>query len=221
VRYFIPSFIILVITVVSIMGFRGDLTKNTPLEVFPDMDRQAKLKAQTYNPRFADGSADRLPVENTALRGSSLDLVNVFSVEPKFDSDAFKTGKTADGAWLAKVPSEVGFNLATLREGKEKYDIHCSVCHGDYGNGAGVTAKFGLNPRNLSDPSNSGTYLESAAPWKDGQLYNAISNGSASGIMLGLKDRLSPKERWSIVLYLRALQDYVGSATQPKKGQGS
>ena len=179
------------------------------------MDRQAKFKAQTYNPRFADGSADRLPVENTALRGSSLDLVNVFSVEPKFDSDAFKTGKSADGAWLAKVPSEVGYNLATLREGKEKYDIHCSVCHGDYGNGAGVTAKFGLNPRNLSDPSNSGTYLESAAPWKDGQLYNAISNGSASGIMLGLKDRLSPTERWSIVLYLRALQDYVGAPSQP------
>ena len=203
------------------MGFRGDLTKNTPLEVFPDMDRQAKFKAQTYNPRFANGSADRLPVENTALRGSSLDLVNVFSVAPKFDSDSFKTGKKAGGAWLEKVPLEVGYNLATLREGKEKYDIHCSVCHGDYGNGAGVTAKFGLNPRNLSDPSKSGTYLESAAPWTDGQLYNAISNGSASGIMLGLKDRLSPKERWSIVLYLRALQDYVGSATQPKKGQGS
>jgi len=221
VRYFIPSFIILVITVVSILGFRGDLTKNTPLEVFPDMDRQAKFKAQTYNPRFADGSADRLPVANTALRGSSLDLVNVFSAEPEFDSDALITGKTAVGDWLAKVPSEVGYNLATLREGKEKYDIHCSVCHGDYGNGAGVTAKFGLNPRNLSDPSNSGTYLESAAPWTDGQLYNAISNGSASGIMLGLKDRLSPKERWSIVLYLRALQDYVGSATQSKGGQGS
>jgi mono/diheme cytochrome c family protein len=203
------------------MGFRGDLTKNTPLEVFPDMDRQAKFKAQTYNSRFVDGSADRLPVENTAFRGSSLDIVNVFSVEPKFDSDEFKTGKTADGTWLAKVPSEVGYDLATLREGKEKYDIHCSVCHGDYGNGAGVTAKFGLNPRNLSDPSNSGTYLESAAPWTDGQLYNAISNGSASGIMLGLKDRLSPKERWSIVLYLRALQDYVSSATQSKEGQGS
>lgn len=203
------------------MGFRGDLTKNTPLEVFPDMDRQAKFKAQTYNPRFADGSADRLPVKNTALRGSSLDLVNVFSANPKFDSNPFQTGKLASGDWLEKVPEEVGYNLSTLREGKEKYDIHCSVCHGDYGNGAGVTSKFGLNPRNLSDPSNSGTYLESAAPWTDGQLYHAISNGSASGIMLGLKDRLSPRERWSIVLYIRALQDYVGKSTLTNKGKGS
>lgn len=119
------------------------------------------------------------------------------------------------------VPVQVGLNLSTMRLGKEKYDIHCSVCHGNYGNGLGVTAKFGLNPRNLADPSNSGTYLESAAPWTDGQIYHAISNGSASGIMLGLKDRLSPDERWAIVLYLRALQDYVGQATTAPKGQGS
>jgi len=63
--------------------------------------------------------------------------------------------------------------------------------------------------------------LESSAGWSDGQLFHAISNGSASGIMLGLKDRLSPDERWAIVLYLRALQDYVGKATLSTKGQGS
>ena len=48
-----------------------------------------------------------------------------------------------------------------------------------------------------------------------------FQNGSASGIMLGLKDRLSPDERWAIVLYLRALQDYVGQAISAAKGQGS
>ena len=57
------------------------------------------------------------------------------------------------------------------------------------------------------------TYLESAAPWSDGQIYNAIAMGSASGIMLGLKDKLTPRERWAIVLYLRALQSYVSDAT--------
>ena len=48
-RYFIPIFLIIIGTVVSIMGFRGDLSKNTPIEVFPDMDRQAKYKPQTAN----------------------------------------------------------------------------------------------------------------------------------------------------------------------------
>jgi len=49
-KYFIPIFIIVVGSIISILGFRGDLTENTPIEVFPDMDRQAKYKSQTKNP---------------------------------------------------------------------------------------------------------------------------------------------------------------------------
>ena len=183
------------------------------------MDRQAKFKAQTKNNFFTDGSADRLPVTGTILRGTAIDSNNVFSPNPRYPSTAYTTGKKANGEWVQRVPAEAGLNMATMRLGKEKYDIHCSACHGEYANGLGVLSKFGLNPRNLADPTNSGTYLESSAPWTDGQLYNAISNGSASGIMLGLKDRLSPDERWAIVLYLRALQDYVGTATMSMKGE--
>ena len=70
------------------------------------------------------------------------------------------------------------------------------------------------------------------------RLFNAISMGSgvspqkplleddpqlqkalAAQIMLGLKDKLSPKERWAIVFYLRALQQYVGEATSSRKGR--
>lgn len=218
-RYFIPIFAILVITVVSILGFRGEKTKNTPIEVFPDMDRQAKFKAQTVNNRFPDNRADRLPVAGTVLRGTALELSNVFAASPTFHSDALKSGKSSDGEWLARVPAELTIDMALLKMGQEKYDIHCAVCHGEYGNGRGVTAKFGLNPRNLSDSSQSGTYLESAATWTDGQIYNAISNGSASGIMLGLKEKLTPKERWAIVLYVRALQSYVSDATLASKKQ--
>jgi mono/diheme cytochrome c family protein len=38
----------------------------------------------------------------------------------------------------------------------------------------------------------------------NGYLYDVVGNGK--GLMYGLKDRLEPKERWAIVLYLRALQ---------------
>ena len=47
-RYFIVTYIIVILITVSIMGTRGDFSKNTPLEVFPDMDRQAKFKTQTF-----------------------------------------------------------------------------------------------------------------------------------------------------------------------------
>ena len=220
-RYFIPIFIVLVITAFSILGFRGDKSKNTPVEVFPDMDRQAKFKAQTANDRFSDSRSDRLPVPGTAVRGNAINLTNVFSTEPELMSTEFRTGKTGTGEWVAKIPTEAGIDMSLMRLGKERYDIHCAICHGDYGNGRGATAQFGLAPRNLSDPSQSVTYLENAAPWSDGQIYNAITNGSNSQLMLGLGDKLSPKERWAIVLYVRALQSYVGTATQSKKGKDS
>ena len=38
----------------------------------------------------------------------------------------------------------------------------------------------------------------------DGYIYDVITNGK--GLMYGLKDRLSIKQRWATVLYLRALQ---------------
>ena len=212
-RFFIPIFFVLVVTIVSTMGFRGDFTENTPLEVFPDMDRQAKFKSQTQNNFFGDKKADRLPVPGTAIRGTAVELSNVFSEKPFFHNLAFRTGKKEDGSWVQRIPDEASIDMSLMRLGKERYGIHCAVCHGEYGNGQGVISQFGLAPRNLSDSSNSGAYLESAAPWSDGQIFHAISMGSASGIMLGLKDKLSPKERWAIVLYVRALQSYVSNAT--------
>ena len=165
--------------------------------------------------------ADRLPVVGTSSRGSANNLNNVFSSSPEFKTEAYKSGKNSDGSWVDSTSSVIDVDISLLRLGKEKYDIHCSICHGDYGNGLGVLAKFGVAPRNLSDSSNSGTYLESAGRWTDGQIYHAISMGSASGIMLGLSDRLTPKERWGIVLYVRALQDFVSQATNASGKGGS
>ena len=216
-RFFIPIFFILVVTIVSIMGFRGDFTENTPLEVFPDMDRQAKFKSQTKNKLFSNGMADRLPVPGTAVRGNLNNQVNVFSVNPKFHNLAYRTGKDENNKWVAKFSNEIAkatkdnqfaIDMSFMRLGKEKYDIHCAVCHGKYGDGKGVTSYFGLQPRNLSDPTQPNYYLDSKT---DGETYNTISMGY--GTMLGLMDKLTPRERWAIVLYVRCLQNYVGEAT--------
>ncbi len=211
-RYFLWVYLLAIITVVSILGFRGDTSKNPPLEVFPDMDRQLKFLEQSENNLFSDRRSDRLPPAGSVVRGNALDLGNVFSSDVDIGSDVLRTGKNPDGNFSTRIPAEVEINMALMRQGREAYDIHCSNCHGKYGNGRGVTAQFGLLPKNLSDPSDKATYLEALQPWSDGQIYNAISNGSASQIMLGLADKLNPEERWAIVLYVRALQSYVGSA---------
>ncbi len=213
-RYFLWVYVLTIITVVSILGFRGDTSKNPPLEVFPDMDRQLKFLEQSENNLFSDRRSDRLPPEGSVVRGNAIDLENVFSSDIDIGSEVLRTGKDSDGNFTARIPAQVGIDMALIRQGKEAYDIHCSNCHGRYGNGRGVTAQFGLLPKNLSDPTVKATYLEALQPWPDGQIFNAISKGSASKIMLGLADKLNPNERWAIVLYVRALQSYVGNARQ-------
>ena len=48
-RIFLVIYLFVVIATVSILGFRGSISKKPPLEVFPDMDRQAKYKPQAEN----------------------------------------------------------------------------------------------------------------------------------------------------------------------------
>ena len=47
IRTFLVIFGTLALAVVAIAGFRGDYTQRTPIEIFPDMDRQPKYKSQT------------------------------------------------------------------------------------------------------------------------------------------------------------------------------
>ena len=123
-------------------------------------------------------------------------------------------GEDSD-SWVSKIPDEAQIDMSLMRLGKERYDIHCAICHGTYGNGNGVMKEFlGVAPRNLSDPELT-NYLEPAGRIPDGKIFHTISMGA--GNMLGLKDKLSPKERWAIVLYVRTLQSYVSEAQSSAK----
>ena len=84
----------------------------------------------TKNTFFTDGKADRLPVTGTAIRGNLISQDNVFSTSPNFLSEVVKTGKLANGDWVNKIPDEIDIDLSLMRLGKDKYDIHCAVCHG-------------------------------------------------------------------------------------------
>ena len=43
-KYFFTAYVLAVALVVGIAGFRGSKSTKPPLEVFPDMDRQPKLR---------------------------------------------------------------------------------------------------------------------------------------------------------------------------------
>lgn len=196
-RIFLSIYVLAIVAVVSVMGFRGSNSKKPPLEVFPDMDRQARYKPQAENDFFEDGRNDRLVPANTVARGNFLNYSEVFS--PDFEDThlgdtVYLEGKNPDGSFYDGFPLDV--DNALMTHGQEKYDIFCSACHGAAGDGNGVTKPYGVLAANYHD--------DRLREVEDGYIFDVITNGK--GLMLGMKDRISPEERWAIVLYIRALQ---------------
>ena len=196
-RLFLTIYVLVIVATVSILGFRGSLTEKEPVEVFNDMDRQAKYKPQAENSFYTNGQNDRLPPKLTVSRGNALEIKDVFSAE--FTSNTSKedlvlSGKDSNGEFSDYFPYQVDFEL--MQYGQESYNIFCITCHGSAGDGNGVTKQYGILAASYHDDR-----LRDAP---DGYIYDVITNGK--GLMYGLKDRLSNKQRWATVLYLRALQ---------------
>jgi mono/diheme cytochrome c family protein len=196
-RIFLALYVFTVVAAVSILGFRGSISTKPPLEVFPDMDRQARYKPQAENEFFADGRNDRPVPANTVARGNYFNQAEVFSAgfeDQALGDTVLNDGKDGAGNFVKALPLEVSHAL--MAEGKAKYDIFCTVCHGAAGDGNGVTKPYGVLAASYHDDR-----LRSV---EDGYIFDVIQNGK--GLMLPLNDRISPEESWAIVLYVRALQ---------------
>jgi hypothetical protein len=68
-RGFLVIFILCGIAILAVFGFRGQKSTAPPTEVFPDMVRQMKVRAQAPLGLFADGRGPRLPVAGTVPIG--------------------------------------------------------------------------------------------------------------------------------------------------------
>jgi mono/diheme cytochrome c family protein len=88
--------------------------------------------------------------------------------------------------------------------GKKKFEIYCAACHGYSGYGDGLVAKRAASL--MQDTWTPPTSLHSTRVQKQpiGQIFHTISMGQ--GKMASYSSSLSPKERWAIVLYVKALQ---------------
>jgi mono/diheme cytochrome c family protein len=184
-RYAYLVLALLVVGTVSIMGFRGSISTKPPLEVFPDMDRQAKYKPQAESAFFADGRADRPLPAGVVSRG---DLRT---------DDHLYLGKQANGAWAAGFPASISIDAQLLERGKDRYAIYCQPCHGAIGDGNGITKSYGMG----ATPTYHDDRLRKMS---EGEIYNTIINGK--GNMLSYADKLSAEDRWAVIAYVRALQ---------------
>lgn len=201
-RYAYYTLAFLVVLILSVMGFRGMTATRPPIEMWPDMDHQAKYKPQAESKFFADGRADRaIPAGAVPFGRDTVEKRDakgqVYYADPAFlrADDALYAGKNADGSFVRGFPVEVTREL--LARGQDRYQIYCAPCHGAIGDGNGITKSYGM----VATPTYHDARLRDMA---EGEIYNTISNGKNT--MLSYADKLSPDDRWAVVAYVRALQ---------------
>jgi mono/diheme cytochrome c family protein len=206
-RYFFLGYFVLIAMVISVAGFRGSKFSRSPIEIFNDMDLQAKANPQMASDFFASGQAAQEPVPGTLPMGWDMPTVAASAGAAvnldgyTFAQDYLNTGKV--GEYFGDgLPEELEADLPLLERGQEKYAIYCAICHGASGNGAGVISKYGLVPTSLITAP-----VADRAQRPDGNLYDVIVNGK--GLMGGYGANLTLRDRWAIVAYVRTLQQRV------------
>lgn len=164
-----------------------------------DMHDTPRYKPLQQSDIYADKRSSRPLIEGTVARGFL-----------KAD-DVFYTGMQA-GTPVEKIPMPL--TEAVVDRGRERFNIYCAPCHGVAGDGDGMIVKRGFKqPVSYHDPR-----LRNE---KAGYFFDVMTRGF--GQMPDYAAQVSPKDRWAIVAYIRALQlsqhASVGDLTQDERGR--
>jgi mono/diheme cytochrome c family protein len=200
-RYFLLAYLLTVIAVVGVLGFRGEHSRRTPIEIFPDMVRQNKVRPQTPSELFPDHYASRPYPENTVAHTApykvngevvTVDGQPVYAYEDTPMTTGHVPGKTN---FVELNPLPITRQL--LERGQQRYQINCLPCHGPLGDGKGITSKFGMSGMaNFHD--------QRLVNMPDGEIFNTITHGK--NLMGPYGANVVVEDRWAIIAYVRALQ---------------
>ncbi len=147
-----------------------------------DMHDQPKFIPFRQSDFYPDLRSERTPVEGTVARGD-------------LREDAyFYTGKIGNnpGDYMPfPVTREV------LERGHQRFNIYCAPCHSRLGDGNGMIVQRGYR----QPPSYHIDRLRKAPL---GYFFDVMTNGF--GAMPDYASQIPPRDRWTIVAYIRALQ---------------
>jgi mono/diheme cytochrome c family protein len=103
------------------------------------------------------------------------------------------THSQADG----RLRNPLASTPETRAAGQKMYVTYCQPCHGATGRGNGPVAGGAMLPADLTTAQ--------VRARSDGYLYATVRNGV--GLMPAYGTRMTPEERWQVVLYLRTLTE--------------
>jgi mono/diheme cytochrome c family protein len=142
-----------------------------------EMAHQPKYLPLSPSATFPDGRSARPLVAGTVAHGSlDNDYLDVHA-----DSNQFPFPVTRE----------------VMQRGQQRFNIFCAECHGLSGDGNGIIAQRGVR----HPPSYHIDRLRQAPV---GHFYDVITHGI--GAMQDYSAQVSPRDRWCIIAYVRALQ---------------
>jgi mono/diheme cytochrome c family protein len=147
-----------------------------------DMHNQPKFKPLRASEFFPDGRSSRPLVAGTVDRNQTNEdpayLTGLVNLQP-----------------VTTLPFPV--TRGALARGRERFNIYCMPCHGELGDGNGMVAQRGFR----HPPSYHSERLRQVPV---GHFYDVMTNGF--GAMPDYSAQISPRDRWAITAYIRALQ---------------
>ncbi len=157
----------------------GSKTEKTVIQYMPHMHTTPVQKAQRgYEEGNGKGSSALMPPEGTVPRG-------FFPYRMKSAQEAGR-----------KLKNPLPFSPEMVKLGREKYNIYCSVCHGNRGIGDGPVVPPYPIPKSLVS--------EQAREYADGHIYHVITKGQ--GVMPAYASQITEKDRWAIIHFVRVIQ---------------
>jgi mono/diheme cytochrome c family protein len=168
-----------------------------------DMHDQPKFIPLRSSEFYSDRRSARYPVPGTIPQlcpeegkcSPEEKLVNDEQVKPNSYFLTGKHGNTYGNELPAGTDSKAV--AAVLARGQERYNIYCTPCHSELGDGNGMIVQRGYK----RPPSFHVQRLKNAPL---GWFYDVISNGF--GGMPDYAAQVKPADRWAIAAYIRALQ---------------
>ena len=147
-----------------------------------DMHNQPKYRGLRASAFFDNGSSARPLVEGTVARGT-------------LQTDAaFFTGKNGNTE-VTELPFPVSEEV--LDRGEQRFNIYCTPCHDRTGSGRGIVVQRGYR----QPPS---FHIDRLRTAPIGHFFDVMTNGF--GAMPDYRAQVSPRDRWNIAAYIRALQ---------------